>query len=240
MQSVDTKRVVDVVVSALLLVVTVPVVLVLAALSAVALRAWPFFVQERVGRHGRIFRFIKIRTLPPTCSSYAPKTELDTVGIPRSMRLLRATHLDELPQFWLVLTGKMSLVGPRPEMAVLHDLLASDAAAERLSVRPGITGLWQISAHCDGLICDRLEYDRLYVRFGNVRFDAWIMLKTAEKMLLGRRIHLFHVPHRVIGIENVAPAGRLAADTPSVVVDLTERPTITLPLERFPLAVGAD
>lgn len=241
MLSVHTKRAVDVGVAAVLIVSTLPVLVGIALLSAVVLRAWPFFVQERIGMDNRIFRFVKIRTLPTSCSSYAPKTALDHVEIPTVMRVLRATHLDELPQFWLVLSGKMSLVGPRPEMAVLHERLAAEAAAERLSVRPGITGLWQISAHCDGLICDRTEYDRLYVRYGNVALDAWIMVKTAEKMLFGRRIHLFDVPRRVIGAEQhvrVLTRPRRRATPSPVAVDWSSAAPV--PFDRIPVHAGGD
>lgn len=239
MLHIDAKRLSDVLISAVLLLAALPLILVLAVVSAVSLRTWPFFVQERIGLGGKAFRFVKIRTLPSTFATYAAKSALDDIRIPVPMRLLRATHLDELPQLWLVLTGRMSLVGPRPEMAMLHERLTPEAAVERVSVRPGVTGLWQVSAHSDGLICDRVEYDRLYVRYSNVLLDAWIMLKTAQKMLLGRRIHLFDVPLWAIGPE------RSLTPVPSNVIILEPAASksmagMSLLGDRMPIAVGAD
>lgn len=236
------KRVVDVVVAASLLLVTMPVILVLAITSAVTLRAWPFFVHERVGRYGESFHFVKLRTLPQEFAVYADKTRLGGIPIPTSMRLLRASHLDELPQLWLVLTGKMSLVGPRPEMPMLHERLSPPAALERVSVRPGITGLWQVSAHCDGLIWERVEYDRLYVRYASPLLDLWILAKTVEKIVLGRRIHLYEIPRWAVGAQR-------RTSGPDRVLDLTEPVTATVrsrPVRsrlaegRLPAAVGAD
>lgn len=236
MLHIEAKRLIDVFISAALLLVAVPAIVVMAIVSAISLRAWPFFVQERIGLQGATFRFLKIRTLPTTFATYAAKGAIGDIRVPLPMRLLRATHLDELPQLWLVLTGRMSLVGPRPEMAMLHLRLSDDAASERVSVRPGVTGLWQVSTHSDGLICDRVEYDRLYVRYSNVLLDLWIMVKTAEKMLLGRRVHLFEIPQWAIGVERPVPAPVQPARQPR---------TVPVPLaaftERRRLAgVGAD
>ena len=218
---IDAKRLSDVLISAVLLLVALPLIVVLAVVSAMSLRSWPFFVQERIGQDGRTFRFLKIRTLPTTFATYAAKSALDEIRIPVPMRILRATHLDELPQLWLVLTGRMSLVGPRPEMAMLHDRLAPEVAVERVSVRPGVTGLWQVSTHSDGLICDRVEYDRLYVRYSNVLLDLWIRVKTVEKMLLGRRIHLFEVPMWAISTERAVPVAPQPA--------MLRMPTVNVP-----------
>lgn len=235
---IDLKRVTDIVVSAALLLVTLPVIVLAAIASAVTLRAWPFFVQERVGRHGTPFRFVKIRTLPRTFAQYAPKGELVHAEVPPLMRRLRASHLDELPQLLLVLTGRMSLVGPRPEMAMLHDRLAPEVAAERVSVRPGITGLWQVSTHCEGLICDRVEYDRLYVRYSNPLLDLWIMARTAQKMVRGQRIHLFEIPRWAIGPERTVGTSALAVtEAAPVTIDLTDEALADATLvDRTPVA----
>lgn len=233
--NIDAKRIIDIALSAMLMLATLPIVLVLAVASAVTLRAWPFFVQDRVGRHGDEFRFLKIRTLPPGFEAYADKTALNHLPLPTSMRLLRASHLDELPQLWLVLVGKMSLVGPRPEMTMLHERLSPAAADERVSVRPGITGLWQVSAHCDGLICDRVEYDRLYVRYSSPLLDLWIMAKTVQKMLFGQRVHLFEIPRWAIREERVLD---LTGTAPRVLVEPVIS-TASRSERRQPATVGA-
>ncbi len=212
-----------------LAVLTLPLLALVLASSAAVYRCWPLFVHERVGRHGRRFAFAKVRTLPPATSRYIDKHALDRVEVPRVMQLLRRTHLDELPQLWLVLAGRLSLVGPRAEMAVLHERIAPEAAAERVSVRPGVTGLWQVSVHCDGLICDRVEYDRLYVRHRNARLDLWILWSTVRKVVLGRRINLFEVPRWAIGAERAPALIDLTSAAPTVVeqtpsIVLSERP----------------
>jgi lipopolysaccharide/colanic/teichoic acid biosynthesis glycosyltransferase len=177
------KRAVDILIAAVLVVLTLPVVLVAAIGSAIALRAWPFFVQRRIGWDGMSFRFVKIRTLPTSTPKYLLKDELDLEGVPRFTRALRVLHFDELPQLFLVLTGRMSLVGPRPEMISFHDLLEPDFARERGAVRPGCTGLWQISWGCAGLLGESPEFDRFYLRHQRLRLDLWIVWRTALLML---------------------------------------------------------
>lgn len=108
-------------------------------------------------------------------------------------------------------------------MAVLHDRIRPTVAAERLAVRPGVTGLWQVSVHSDGLICERIEYDRLYVRHRSARLDLWIAWRTLLKMAFGHRIHLYEVPTWAI-VERRAPA-TVPASAPDVYVDLRDVPT---------------
>lgn len=189
------RRVFDLSVSIALALATLPVLLVAVIGSAISLRAWPFFCQERIGRHGAPFRFVKVRTLPPSAPAYADKYQLDQHTIPPFCRLLRALHLDELPQLYLVMAGRMSLVGPRPEMRVLHDQMPAGFATERTSVRPGCTGLWQISESCTGLIGAAPEYDRFYLRHRTLRLDTWVVVRTALKMSsLSGRLTLEAVP----------------------------------------------
>jgi lipopolysaccharide/colanic/teichoic acid biosynthesis glycosyltransferase len=209
------KRVVDVALASVLLVAVLPVIVLLAVVSTVSLRAWPFFVQERIGRDGRTFRFVKIRTLPPSTAAYADKYALAEVRVPTATRLMRALHLDELPQLALVVVGAMSLVGPRPEMPGLHDALPGHVARTRTLVRPGVTGLWQVGVHCDGLIGESPEYDACYVRNRSLRFDLWILAQTARKVLHGGRGHvrLDALPAWVEGQHDPRPA--------SSVIDLT-------------------
>lgn len=177
------RRTLDLLVGTVLLVLALPVVLVVSLVCAVALRANPIFVQDRIGRDGRIFRFVKVRTLPADVPAYVDKHQLDQSRVPRVCRLVRRLHLDELPQLALVVSGRMALVGPRPEMAHLHEGLPADFAAMRTSVRPGCTGFWQISDGCTGLIGEAPQYDRFYVANRGVRFDVWILAHTALKMV---------------------------------------------------------
>jgi lipopolysaccharide/colanic/teichoic acid biosynthesis glycosyltransferase len=216
------RRVLDVVVSTLLILVTLPVVIIAAVGSAASLRAWPFFTQHRVGRHGRLFRFVKIRTLPVDMPDYVDKHQLDMSRIPTFCRLLRRLHLDELPQLFLVLRGRMGLVGPRPEMAYLHDRMPADFAALRTSVRPGCTGLWQVSAACTGLIGEAPEYDRFYLARRALRLDLWVLAQTVRKMIgLGRTLTLDEIP---------AWAGRPGTEADAAQVAEARSEQVSLPL----------
>lgn len=189
------RRSLDVLVSAVLLIVTLPIVVIATIGSAMALRAVPLFTQDRVGRDGELFRFLKVRTLPLDVPSYIDKHQLPHDAIPGFCRLLRRLHLDELPQLLLVLRGHMSLVGPRPEMAHLHAEMPRDFATLRTSVRPGCTGLWQVSEACTGLIGASPEYDRTYLAQRTLRLDLWVLARTALKMVgLGRCVTLDDMP----------------------------------------------
>lgn len=182
------KRIVDVVVAGVASVVTLPIVVVLAIGSAISFRAWPFFTQPRLGKDGAVFRFIKIRSLPKSAPDTADKYELAAVDNTRYGRFLRKSHLDELPQLWLVVWGTMSLIGPRPEMPELAATFDPDFVAKRTAVRPGCTGLWQISADAAGLIGEAPQYDLAYIERRSARLDWWILMRTARVTFGGRTL----------------------------------------------------
>ncbi|MCU1357291.1 MAG: exopolysaccharide biosynthesis polyprenyl glycosylphosphotransferase [Acidimicrobiales bacterium] len=179
----STKRAFDVAVAGLLAIATFPVVVVLAIGSAVAFRAWPFFVQERIGRDGRPFHFVKIRSLPTTTPRYADKYALAEIRNTTWGRLLRASHLDELPQLWLVLAGHMSLVGPRPEMAEVAEQFDRAFVAARTTVRPGCTGPWQVSESATGLIGEDPRFDLYYLDEARFGLDLRVLWLTFAQLL---------------------------------------------------------
>jgi lipopolysaccharide/colanic/teichoic acid biosynthesis glycosyltransferase len=189
------RRTFDIVVSAVLLLLALPIVVIAALGSFATLRAWPFFSQGRIGRDGERFRFLKVRTLRPDVPGYIDKHQLDQSQIPAFCQLLRRLHLDELPQLLLVLQGKMSLVGPRPEMGYLHLRMPASFAQLRTSVRPGCTGLWQVSEASTDLIGKAPHYDRFYLANRTLRLDIWVLARTALNMVgIGRAITLEDVP----------------------------------------------
>jgi lipopolysaccharide/colanic/teichoic acid biosynthesis glycosyltransferase len=195
------KRSVEAIIAVLLIGLCIPMLVFLALGAAISLRAWPFFTQVRAGLHGAPFRIIKVRTLTPTTSRCATKYELATAELPWFCRSIRRLHLDEIPQLWLVVTGKMSLVGPRPEMPALHADLEDDFAVARTSVRPGCTGLWQIGQHCGRMIGEHPEYDEFYLAHRGFRLDAWIIAKSVWVMLpfsSGELVTLTDVPQWVV------------------------------------------
>jgi lipopolysaccharide/colanic/teichoic acid biosynthesis glycosyltransferase len=192
-----TKRAVDLVLGVLVTIVSAPVIAVLAIVSSARFRAWPLFVQERLGRDGHPFRFVKIRSLPLNTPSSADKYEIGPATT-RWGRFLRGSHLDELPQIWLVVSGRMSLVGPRPEMPELAATFEPTFVEERLLVRPGITGPWQVSTGAERLIGEAPEFDRLYLAHASARFDTWLLLRTLGVLVGMKPIPLDRFPAWVL------------------------------------------
>jgi len=172
------KRAFDVVAAALLLVLTSP----LWAAAALAVRLGSpgpvFFVHERVGCGGRAFRMYKFRTMRADADPYAPSPAGDAhPGITRAGRVLRVSGFDELPQLLNVLSGEMSLVGPRPEMPFIVAGYTPHEC-QRLHARPGLTGLWQLSPDRHVPIHRHVEHDLYYVRHQSLLLDLLVLLET--------------------------------------------------------------
>ena len=193
------KRWFDVIVGGALALLALPLIVVCAITLTVLLRAQPFFVQRRVGRDGREFSIIKLRTLRPGTAPSAAKSALGSVTIPSVAARLRRRHLDELPQLFLVVLGRMSLVGPRPEMPDLHARFEPTFAQRRTGVRPGCTGLWQIGPDRDGLIAEAPGWDEFYLDNRCLQMDLWILGRTVG-VLTGhdRSLRLGEVPRRAV------------------------------------------
>jgi len=191
------KRAIDVVVGTILALLSLPLVLALAAVTTVNLRAWPFFVQTRIGAGGVPFRLVKLRTLPVSTNHYADKRAIESIPLSWVSRNLRRTHLDELPQLFLVPLGRMSLVGPRPEMAFLHQQMPPSFARRRTEVRPGCTGLWQIGQDCGGLIAEAPQYDLHYVENRSLLLDLWIVWRSVAMILGHSTVSLADTPTRL-------------------------------------------
>jgi lipopolysaccharide/colanic/teichoic acid biosynthesis glycosyltransferase len=192
------KRIFDLTAGVALSIVTAPIILLLAVGSAVSFRAWPLFVQDRLGRGGCSFRFIKVRSLPTSTPPGADKYAIAQATNTWWGWIIRGSHLDELPQCWLVVTGRMSLVGPRPEMPDLAATFDAVFVAERLTVRPGITGPWQVSTASKGLIGEAPGFDRLYLAHAGARLDAWIMFRTIGTFVGLRPLPLERFPKWIV------------------------------------------
>ncbi|HEX3898798.1 MAG TPA: sugar transferase [Mycobacteriales bacterium] len=178
MLTAATKRAVDIALGSVLAVVALPIVAVLAVALGLRLRAFPFFIQQRPGQDGRQFRIMKLRTLPVSTPHYASKLDLDLSALPRFCTWIRRMHLDELPQLFLVPLGDMSLVGPRPRQIDEVDVIDESFDALRRRVRPGCTGLWQVSHSAHLLLNAAPQFDLFYLRYASLRLDIWIMLRT--------------------------------------------------------------
>jgi lipopolysaccharide/colanic/teichoic acid biosynthesis glycosyltransferase len=203
-------RALDLCVGSVAALLSLPVVFLLLMGSAVVFRANPLFVQHRIGRHGRLIPIPKVRSLSPLTPADADKYGLNSWNVTRWGRFIRRLHIDELPQLWMVVAGRMSLVGPRPEIPRLAEQFTPEFAATRHSVRPGLTGLWQISEGADGLISEAPEWDRIYVRNACARLDIWILFRTVRHYLPGGR------PIRVADLPSWVQVSVEDADAPSM------------------------
>ena len=205
------KRVMDIIGSALILVICAPVFLIIALAIKVSSKGPVFFRQQRIGQYGKPFTFLKFRSMHVDNDSSVHKeyvTQLiagqaqrnpsngngDGAGVykltndPRITRVgafLRRSSLDELPQFLNVLRGEMSLVGPRP--AIPYEVAAYQTWHRRrvLEVKPGITGLWQVNGRCRVKFDEMVRLDLRYAKTWSPWLDIKILLRTPRAVLAG-------------------------------------------------------
>jgi exopolysaccharide biosynthesis polyprenyl glycosylphosphotransferase len=144
------------------------------------------FSQDRVGKNGKVFTIYKFRTMRHEVNpnDFAPTDKKDT-RITRIGRFLRKTSLDEFPQFWNVIKGNMSVVGPRPEMPFIVETY-KEWQRRRLDAKPGITGLWQILGRKDLPLHENIEYDFYYIKNQSLLLDLVILIKTVAAVFRGK------------------------------------------------------
>lgn len=189
----EFKRALDILFALPGLLVAAPAIAVLAALVKLTSRGPAFYKQDRVGKDGRVFRMLKLRTMRADAEAQSgPVWSLK--NDPRETRLgrfLRRTHLDELPQLWNVLKGDMGLIGPRPERGFFVRRFVDEIPlyGKRLLVRPGITGWAQVHHRydqCQEDVIEKLRYDLFYIGHVSFKLDLLILLKTIG-VVLSRR-----------------------------------------------------
>jgi sugar transferase (PEP-CTERM system associated) len=186
------KRVVDVLLS------IVGLVLAAIPMMVTALAVWlesgrpVLYRQERVGQHGRVFQLFKFRSMRVDAEGATPIwARADDDRVTRVGRFIRLTRLDELPQFWNVLRGDMSFVGPRPERPYFVDMLSQEIPffPERHAVKPGLTGWAQVKYRYGASIEDateKLRYDLYYIKHLSLGFDLTIVFDTVKVILFGK------------------------------------------------------
>ncbi len=189
------KRIIDMVLAAFGILVLIPVFLIIALCIKLDDGGHILHFREIVGKHGRRFFALKFRTMIPNADDYLAKHPelmrkyqqnmklLRDPRITRIGRFLRKTSLDELPQLFNVLVGQMSLVGPR----IIHPSELpryGEWAQKRLSVRPGITGLWQISGRQHISYDERVLLDMRYIDHRSCMMDLTILLKTLKVFII--------------------------------------------------------
>jgi lipopolysaccharide/colanic/teichoic acid biosynthesis glycosyltransferase len=191
------KRLTDIALVAIAALPVMLVILPLALLVALDGRG-PFYLQERVGLNGRVFRIVKLRTMvwdadarlarhlaadPVARDEWDRFQKLrDDPRITRVGRILRRSSLDELPQLWNVLLGHMSIVGPRPMMCNQRVLYPG---SEYYAMRPGITGFWQISTRNESSFRERAAFDRSYFQQLSLLTDLRVIWRTVFVVLKG-------------------------------------------------------
>lgn len=180
----STKRIIDILVSTLALIILSPVYIILAIIVKTTSKGPVFFKQERIGIHGKPFQIYKYRTMVQGAEKNGPQlSSSNDARITKVGKFLRKTRLDEFPQFWNVLKGDMSLVGPRPERRFFIDQICSkDPQYLYLhKVRPGITSWGQVKfGYAENVeqMIQRMKYDLLYIRNMSLALDIKIMFYT--------------------------------------------------------------
>jgi lipopolysaccharide/colanic/teichoic acid biosynthesis glycosyltransferase len=197
------KRVLDVTASAILLLIALPLLLVCAVAVKISSPGPVLFRQQRGGRHGRAITVLKFRTMRVDAEAVlrdlivanaASQEEWARYGSlrvdPRVAgplgRLLRRSSLDELPQLWNVLRGDMSMIGPRPLDIYVGALITAEHRQVREAVRPGLSGLWQVSGRADNELAEMHRLDDEYVRSWTPRLDAVIAARTVATVISAR------------------------------------------------------
>jgi len=188
------KRLFDIVASMLAIIILSPIILIAALAIKLESRGPIFFIQKRNGLRGEMFQMYKFRSMITEAEEMLTHLESkneasghmfkikDDPRITRIGRIIRKTSIDEIPQFFNVLKGDMSIVGPRPP--IMREVVKYDAWHKlRLSVKPGLTGLWQVSGRSNIGFEEMVRLDLKYIRERNFLYDLKMILKTIPVLL---------------------------------------------------------
>lgn len=194
-----SKRIFDILFSLFILITGAPLYLLIALSIVCTSKGGIIYAQERVGRGGRFFRCYKFRTMYKNAEQKLeqliasdPKLKQEwesTQKLKNDPRItpiglfLRKTSLDELPQFWNALIGDLSVVGPRPVLGEEVYKHMGSKALKILSVRPGITGLWQVTGRSNTSYKHRVRLDEIYIDQRSFIFDLWLIIKTIPAII---------------------------------------------------------
>jgi exopolysaccharide biosynthesis polyprenyl glycosylphosphotransferase len=182
------KRFFDILFSIFGLVITSPIILVVAILIKLETPGSVFFVQERVGINGKNFMIIKLRSMFIDAEKNGAQwAEKNDARVTRIGSFIRKTRIDELPQLWNILSGDMSLVGPRPERPIFSEQFNHDIPGftDRLAVKPGLTGWAQVNGGYDISPQEKLKFDLIYINNATLLFDLKILIRTFVVVFTG-------------------------------------------------------
>jgi len=187
------KRISDITISLFILILSLPLSFLVSILIKLDSQGPVLFKQDRIGMNNKIFRIYKFRSMFKDAEKHTGPvwSKKDDPRVTRVGRIIRKLRIDEIPQFYNVLKGEMSLVGPRPERPYFVDMLAEQLPyyRRRLKVRPGITGWAQVKHKYDESIDDvkvKLRYDLFYIENMSFRMDIKILARTILVVLFGK------------------------------------------------------
>lgn len=182
------KRVFDVLFSLIGIVIASPFIILFSFLISLESPGSPFYTQERVGKEGRYFKVIKLRSMRIDAEKHGAQwAEKNDPRITKIGAFIRKTRIDELPQLWNVLVGDMSLIGPRPERPNFTAEFNRDIPGftDRLIVKPGLTGWAQVNGGYEITPEEKLKYDMYYIKNLNWKLDMLILFKTVKVIFTG-------------------------------------------------------
>ncbi len=186
------KRLMDIVISLIGLALTLPISLISAIAIKLTSRGPVLFAQERVGRNGNRFKLLKFRSMWHNAEAESGPVwaDINDERVTPVGRIVRRLRIDEIPQMWNVLRGQMSFIGPRPERPCFVELLEKEIPfyRERLSVKPGITGLAQVRHYYTSSTEEtvgKLEYDLYYIKHSSPLLDVMILVDTVKTVMFG-------------------------------------------------------
>jgi undecaprenyl-phosphate galactose phosphotransferase len=193
------KRILDIIIALVGQIILLPMIVIVKIINMINGDFAPvIFVQDRIGKDGKEFRFYKFRSMipnaddalykildenPELAEEYRVNKKLkDDPRITKLGKFLRKTSLDELPQLWCILAGTMSVVGNRPYLPRERDDIA-DYYEDIIKTKPGLTGLWQVSGRSDTTFVERLELESYYSNNCNIIMDIILFFKTFHAVL---------------------------------------------------------
>ncbi len=182
------KRSYDIILATVGLIIAVPIVLLFTILIVMETPGSPFYVQERSGKNGKRFKMVKLRSMTIDAEKEGAKwAEVNDPRITHVGAFIRKTRIDELPQLVNILKGDMSIVGPRPERPFFTAKFNKEIKGfeNRLLVKPGLTGLAQVSGGYDMSPSEKLKYDLAYIQNLTFSLEVKIILKTFKVILTG-------------------------------------------------------
>jgi exopolysaccharide biosynthesis polyprenyl glycosylphosphotransferase len=182
------QRIFDIILSAVGLVISLPFIAVLGLAIKLETPGPIFYVQERVGKGGRLFTVVKLRSMVNDAEKNGAQwAKKDDPRVTKVGRFIRKTRIDELPQFFNVLRGDMSIIGPRPERPefVIEFNESIPGFIERLCVKPGLTGWAQVNGGYDITPAEKLELDLFYIENRSLKLDIAILFKTIRVLVTG-------------------------------------------------------